>query len=87
MLVNAWVELFFQAVNSLRKFYYSGLRASSLHHVALSKVSPTSKQKDQEISVIRVDDARASLVPSVENHTRISLFVLHGTDGFACGFV
>ena len=43
VLVNGRVELLLQAVN-YRKFYYPGLRSSSLLHVALSKVSLMNKQ-------------------------------------------
>ena len=34
------------------------------------------KQQDKHISIITVDDVRASRVPSMENRARISFFVI-----------
>ena len=75
-LLNASVKLLLQSANNLRKFYYPGLFAPSLFYIALSKVPAMRKQKDKHISIITVDDVRASRVPSMENRARISFFVI-----------
>ena len=49
---------------------------SSCLHVALSKALVMSKQWDKDINIIRVEDASAFCVMSMENHTCISIFVI-----------
>ena len=61
VLVNALVELLLQAVNNGGKI--SLIWSLPLFHTVLFKVSTISKKKDNDISV-RVDDARASQVPT-----------------------
>ena len=62
VLVNALVELLFQAVNNGGEI--SLMWSLPLFHTVLFRVSTISKQKDNDISV-RVDHARASQVPTM----------------------